>query len=145
MMFRAVERDQRMSAQPAEHIQAARSPLELFNHVAEHGMQQIRGSRIQHVADMIIRRYFRQAEQRLAVGSRTPLLKSTLVLQKRRALHKKRRKRRHPDVTHRIARIRPPALVRKTVQAPPQRTKKGLKRTHALHESDFDAVGNPLF
>lgn len=80
MMFRAVERDQRVSAQPAEHIQAARSPLELFNHVAEHGMQQIRGSRIQHVTDMIIRRYFRQAEQRLAVGSRAPLLKSTLVL-----------------------------------------------------------------
>src|SRR5580692_11928467 len=144
MILRAIERDQHMAAQPAEHIQATLGLPKLLDDLCEHRMQQIWRRRVQHVPDMIVARDLRQPEQRLAVGSPVALLEPPLMRQERRALHEKHRERCHPDVAHRILRVQATALVGKTLQASPQTTKKRLERSHALHQSHPKAFGNPL-
>jgi hypothetical protein len=143
MMLRAVEGDQRVAIQAAEKVEPARDPAKLFDHGIEHRMQQFRRRRVQHVADMIVAWNLRQAEQALAVRPAMALFEPALRRQKRRALHEKHRKGRHPDVTHRVAHLQPPALVRKTVQAPPQRTKKDSRRRIPSSNRINSAVPTP--
>ncbi len=58
--------------------------------------------RVQHSADVIVGRDLRHAEQRLAIRRLAPLLERALIGQKRFRLHEEQRKRRQPDVGHRI-------------------------------------------
>ena len=66
-MFRSIECDGHKPAEVVESIQTALDPRELLDRVGEHRVQQVRRRRVKHVADMIVARYLRQAEQALAV------------------------------------------------------------------------------
>src|SRR5215468_2857778 len=71
-----------------------------------------------------------------------PALKPPLMIEKRRALHEKRRERRHPEVGYPIARIRPATLVGKRIQASSQRIEEGRQNPHPFLESDSLQVVN---
>jgi hypothetical protein len=130
MVFRPVQRDQNPPAQPPEHIQAPRRPLQLIHRLVEHRPQQRRRGSVQHVSDVIVAGDLRDAVQALAVGPPEPFLEPPLMGQEGRALHVKHRERRHPDLAHAIAHVQSTPLVREPVQASAQRTKQGLQRTH---------------
>jgi hypothetical protein len=80
---------------------------------------------IQHVPDLIVGGNPGYIEQGLAIRACMPFLKPPLMIEKRRALHEKRRERRHPEIGHPIGRIGPATLVGKPFQASAQRTQEG--------------------
>ncbi|HME21507.1 MAG TPA: hypothetical protein VKI44_09225 [Acetobacteraceae bacterium] len=98
MIFGAVEGDQNMPVEPAEHVEPARDPPQLCDRFSERRIKQRRRRRVQHVTNVIVARDLRYAEQTRAVGSPMALLELPLMSEERRALHEKHRKRRHTDV-----------------------------------------------
>jgi hypothetical protein len=100
--------------------------------------------RIQHVPDLVVSENLGNIEQSLAIRTPMSVLKPSLIIQKRRPLHEKRRERRHPEVDHPIGRIRSATLVGKPLQASSQGVKQGRKNPHPLLESDSRPVAKPL-
>ena len=100
IILRAVERDQHVPVEAAEHVKAAIDLLKLIDSFGEYRMQQRRGGRVEHVPDVIVGGDFGDAEQAGAVGAAVVFLELPLMGQERRALHEKHREHRHSDVTH---------------------------------------------
>jgi hypothetical protein len=145
MIFRAIQRDQHASVEPAEHVEAAIDPLEMIHGFGEYRMQQCGRDRVEHVADVVVAGDFGDAEQTGAVGAAMAFLELPLMRQERRALHEEHRKGRHSDVSHAVGRVDTTALVREPVQAAAQRSEQGIERTHARQESHSAVLANPLF
>src|SRR6516164_2952891 len=72
------------------------------------------------------------------------VFKPPLKIEKRRALHEKRRERCHPEIGDPIGRVRSATRVGKSFQASAQRTQEAPKYRHPLLESDSRRVANPL-
>ena len=77
MVLGAVKRDQHVSAEAAEHVEAAADPLELVDGCGEHRQQQRRGGWVEQVANVIVAGDFGDAEQAGAVGAAMALLEAT--------------------------------------------------------------------
>jgi len=116
----AVERDQQVTVEPAEHVEAAVDAPDLLDGFSEDRMQQSRRGRVEHVSDVIVAGDFGDAEQAGAIGAPLTCLELALVSQEGRALHKEHREGRHADIAHGIGRVDAAALVRKPVQAASQ-------------------------
>lgn len=143
--FGAVERDQQVTIEPAEYVEAAVDGPELIEGLGEHRMQQPRRGRVEHVADVIVTGDLADAEQAGGVGEPMALLELALMGQEGRALHEEHREGGHAEVAHAIGRVDAAALVRKPVQAAAQRSEQGIERAHAHYESHFERLANPLF
>ena len=87
MILGAIERDQHVAIETAEHVEAGVDPLKLSDGFGECRMQQCRAGWIEHVADVIVAGDFADAEQAGAVGAAMCLLKLALMRQERRDLH----------------------------------------------------------
>src|SRR6266436_1187440 len=87
---------------------------------------------------VMARRHQRCGHQRMAVRATMaiPVCKVPLMSQERRALHEKRRKRRHADIGHDVTAVFPAPLVRQTRTGRPQPRYKVLDRSHTALESD---------
>jgi len=120
MILGAVKRDQQVTVEPAEHIEAAVDAPDLIDGFSEHRMQQVRRGRVEHAADVIVAGDLGDAEQAGAVGAPVACLELALVGQEGRALHEEHREGCHADVAHRIGRVAAAALVREPVQAASQ-------------------------
>ena len=140
----SIERDQHVIVQPAEAVQAPRHRLQRGQSIGEYRIKPFRLCRIQHVANMIIAGNLGDPEQALAVRAAMAMLQPPLMREKRRALHEKHRKCRHPDVAHAIARIDPATLVRERVQASSQRLEQANHGAHLAIESENRTLANPL-
>jgi len=121
-IFGPVQGDEDMISQPPERVEAAVHALQDCDRLDKDRIKQLRLRRIQHVPDLIVGGNPRYIEQGLAIRTCMLVLKPPLMIEKRRALHEKRRKRRHPEIGHPIGRIRPATLVGKPFQASAQRT-----------------------
>jgi uncharacterized protein YfdQ (DUF2303 family) len=75
----AVKRDQHVSAEATEHVEATANALELLDGRGEHRKQQRRGCWIEQVANMIVAGDFGDTEQAGAVGAAMALLEVPLV------------------------------------------------------------------
>ena len=140
----SIERDQHVIAQPAEAVQAARDRFQRSDRIGEYRIKPFRLCRIQHVANMIVAGNLGDPEQALAVRAAMAMLQPPLMREKRRALHEKHRKCRHPDVAHPIARIDPATFVRERVQASSQCVEQANQGLHSGIESDSCRFANPL-
>ena len=85
-VFGAVERDQKVAVQAPDGTQPT-TPLQAFQQRSEERIEPVRRHRIQHRADLVVRRDPRHGEQRLAVRTPPRARKCTLMGQERRALH----------------------------------------------------------
>ena len=92
---------------------------------------------VEHLADVVVARNRRHAEQGLAVRPAVPLRQRPLVPQERRALHEEHRERRQADVRHGVAVARPLALVLKPGTDLFQFRQQFLQCAHAAVESHF--------
>jgi hypothetical protein len=63
-----------ISTRPAERVEAAIDPPELFDDFAEERMQQRRGGRVKHGADVVVAGDFGDAKQTGTVGAAMALL-----------------------------------------------------------------------
>src|SRR5260370_19275399 len=103
VIFRAVEGDQHVTAEPAKRSEPA-AALQQVKRRDQWRMKTFRRNPIQHVPNVIIARDFGHPEQRLAIRSPMPrpLRQMPLLGEKRQALHEEHRKRRHADIRHRV-------------------------------------------
>src|SRR6202034_1404562 len=69
----------------------------------------------------------------------------TLMRQKRRALHEKRRKPRQSDIPHRKLRVLPPPLVRQARAGPSDTLDQIIETAHRIVESELDPKHKGLF
>src|ERR1700704_4556466 len=94
--------------------------------------------RVQHIPNMVIARNLHHPKQRLAIRATmaVPVREVPLMGQERRALHEKRRKRRHADIGHNVLDVLPAPLVRQTRAGRPQPRYKVFDRSHTALESD---------
>ena len=76
------------------------------------------------------------AAARYLDGRGLPVREVPLMGQERRALHEKRRKRRHADIGHNVLDVLPAPLVRQTRAGRPQPRYKVFDRSHTALESD---------
>src|SRR5712671_2838369 len=136
-IFRAVERDQHVMPQPPKRLKTAPS-FQHFERMGKMPMETFRLHRVQHIPNMAVTRDINHPKQRLAVRATMaiPVCKVPLMSQERRALHEKRRKRRHADIGHDVTAVFPAPLVRQTRTGRPQPRYKVLDRSHTALESD---------
>src|SRR3954447_22875938 len=92
---------------------------------------------------MIVAGNLVQAEQRLAVRPPLSLLQTTLVRQKRRALHEEQGKRRQANIRHRVAHITSLPEVRQRLTASAQRRDETIQDLHDPEKTNFRRRGNP--
>src|SRR5215831_19846904 len=143
-IFSAVQGNQHMRSQPPELIQAAVHAFQDRDRFGKNRIKQIRRRWIEHVPDAVIRGDLGDIEQGLAIRTGMVVFKPPLKIEKRRALHEKRRERCHPEIGDPIARIRPATRVGQPFQASAQQTQEAPKYRHPLLESDSRRVANPL-
>jgi hypothetical protein len=112
--------------------------LQHFDRMGKPRMEASRLHRVQHISNMIVARNLRHPKQRLAVRATVaaPVLQVPLMGQERRALHEKRRKRRHADIGHDVMAVFPVPLVRQTRTGGPQPRYQDVDRSHTALESD---------
>jgi hypothetical protein len=99
----------------------------------------------QHLADVVVARDRRQAEQ--GVGVRAPARRrhGALVGEKGRALHEEHRERRERDIRHAIAAVAPGALVRQPAAALAQRRDMAFEPFHTQLESQLSPCAKRSF
>jgi hypothetical protein len=128
VIFRAVERDQHVIAQPTEEGEPAAS-LQHFERVGKQRMEALR-LRGPTYPEHGCRSESAPSKQRLAVRATmpVPVRQRPLMGQERRALHGEHRKRRHAGIGHEVLDVFPAPLVRQTRTGRPQRRYKVLDR-----------------
>jgi len=136
VIFRAVEGDQHVMAEPAERSEPA-AALQQVKRRDQWRMKTFRRNPIQHVPNVIIARDLGHPEQRLAIRSPMPrpLRQVPLMGEKRRALHEEHRKRRHADIRHRVLAVLATASVRQSGAGLTHPRYQALKRPHTQLES----------
>ena len=137
-VFGAVERDQKVAVQASEGTQPT-TRLQAFQQRSEERIEPVRRHRIQHRADLVVRRDPRHGEQGLAVRTLPRARKRTLMGQERRALHEEKRERRKPEVGHLIADIASRPLVRQRRADRTQFRYNAVEHIHPHLESETTA------
>ena len=132
----AVEGDQQSAVQALERRQAigggnALHPLD------EQSIEGAGRIAVEHLADVVVARNRRHAEQGLAVRPAVPLGQCPLVPQERRALHEEHRERRQANVRHGVAVAQPLAFVVEPGADLFQFRQQFLQCAHAAVESHF--------
>jgi hypothetical protein len=74
-----------------------------------------------------------------------PFANLTLMRQKRRALHEKRRKPRQSDIPHRKLQVLPAPLVRQARAGPSDTLYQIIEKAHRIVESELDPKHKGLF
>ena len=145
-MFRPVQRDQDTPARLAERFQPTTS-IDILEDRRKHTVKMVRRRSVEHCPDMIVARDRRHPQQRVAIRPTPPRPRRQRLLmpQERRALHEENRKRRQPDVRHRVAPVAPRPSVRQTGATLPKRPYVAIKSIHPELESQSDAGGKPFF
>src|SRR5450755_420496 len=143
VIFRAVERDQHVIAQPAEGREPAAS-LQHFEPAGKQRMEALRFHRVQHIPNMVVARNPLHPKQRLAVRATmpVPVRQMPLMGQERRALREEHRKRRHADIGHEVLNVFPAPLVRQTRTGLPKCRYEVFGRSHTALESDSSPPAN---
>jgi len=139
----AVERDQHPAIQTPERRQPIRR-LGRRHRLQEQAVKDLGRGAVQHLPDMVVARYLLHAEQGLAVRAAPTRRQYLLMGKKRRALHEKQRKRRHPDVRHRVGAVRTSAAVHQPGADLFQFRQQVFQRFHATVESQADSLTQAL-
>ena len=118
-VLRSIHRDQRMAVQAGQRRQGV-CPLHCRQNFIEQSVEARRFDVVEHGSDVIVAGNMLHPQQGLAIRTTVsdPLANLTLVRQKRRTLHQKRRKSCQTDVPHRKLRVLPPAFVRQVRTGP---------------------------
>jgi hypothetical protein len=133
-VLRPVERDQHVTAQAPERLEAALR-LRPRDDLLEDPVKVAGRRAVQHLPDVIVRRDRRHAEQGLAIRPAMSLLQRPLIGQERWALHEENGESRQPDVRHRVADVPPPPLVRQAGARLAHRRQQVLENLHPIVES----------
>jgi hypothetical protein len=138
----AIPGDQHSAAQPAKGLPQRRLGQQSFQ-TLETGGEQRRVRFVEHVANVIVRRNFLDAEQALAIRPALAFLQSPLKGQERSALHEKHRERRKAEIRHGDIAPAPFAGIRKGGANRLQTRQEGWQQLHPYDESFFSPLGNP--
>ena len=138
-VLRSVERDQHVTAQTPERLEAA-TRLGLRDDLLEQPVEPSWRRAVQHLPDVVVCRDRRHAEQGLAIRPAVALRQRPLIRQKRRALHEEHSESRKPDVCHRVSDVAPPPLVRQASACLAHRHQQILENLHPIVESHSTAI-----
>jgi len=135
-VFSSIKGNQYMTAKAVKRLKEAGVLLQTTANGAEYWEKLRRRCRIQRLPDLIVLGDLVHTEKALAVRTSVSLLKPPLMGEKRRALHEKRRERRHAEIRHPVLSVRSRAVIRERAHALPQCIEQGLDRLHPRSESD---------
>jgi hypothetical protein len=143
-VLRAVERDQQPAAQALER----RKAIGRGNGFQPLDEQPVEGAgcvAVEHLADVVVARDCRHAQQGLAVRLAMSLRQRPLVPQERGALHEEHRERRQTDIRHGVEVALPQALVLKPGTDLSEFRQQFLECAHAAVESHFTRLRKASF
>src|SRR5271154_5108949 len=145
-ILRPVQGDQRVAVQAGQRRQRARG-LHRRQSFVEQPIEARRFDAVEHGPNVIVAGNTLHSQQGLAIRPTVsdPLANLTLMRQKRRALHEKRRKPRQSDIPHRKLRVLPPPLVRQARAGPSDTLDQIIETAHRIVESELDPKHKGLF
>src|SRR5271155_298176 len=141
-----VQGDQRMAAQAGQRRQRARG-LDCRQSVVEQSKEARRFDVVEHGSNVIVGGNMLHTQQGLAIRPTVsdPFANLTLMRQKRRALHEKRRKPRQSDIPHQKSRVLPPPLVRQARAGPSDTLDQIIEKAHRIVESELRPKHKGIF
>src|ERR1700689_3488032 len=145
-ILRPIQGDQRVTVQAGQRRQRARG-LHSRQSVVEQLIEARRFDVVEHGSNVIVAGNTLHSQQSLAIRPTVsdPFANLTLMRQKRRALHEKRRKPGQSDIPHRKLRVHPPPLVRQARAGPSDTLDQIIEKAHRIVESELDPKHKRLF
>src|SRR5271156_2556542 len=140
-----IQRDQRVAVQAGQRRQRVRG-LHRRHNLVEQRVEARWFDVVEHGSNVIVGRNMLHSQKGLAIRATlsNSFANSTLVRQKRRALHEKRRNPRQSDIPHRKLRVLPPPLVRQARAGPSDTLDQIIETAHRIVESELEPKYKPV-